>query len=100
MAPVVGEAQTSEGRAMIESCRRRRRRVKDLVAAIQIDRSIELIIRSHARLLGDEWAILMHVEALNGDMTTLLERSRDLRWMNAQDNPGAADINGGAPDDV
>jgi len=77
-------------------------RITDLAISARINRSIERVIRSHARLVGDEWAILMHVEAMNGDFAAIVERSRDLVWLNGQLRRDAADMPeiGGTSDDA
>jgi hypothetical protein len=46
-----------------------------------IHRSILNLIGTHARLVGDAWAIGMHEEATRVDVAAVVERSKDLRWL-------------------
>lgn len=78
-------------------------RVNDLVTRSMVNRSLEQLIRSRGRLVGEHMAILMHVEALeDGDVVSVIERSRDLRWLNGQPRDGTATLKpiGGASHDA
>jgi hypothetical protein len=61
----------------------------DLTVKASVNHSVELLIRSHALLVGNEWAVLMHVEAAQGGLVAAIERSRDLRWLNRQQHQTA-----------